>query len=638
MRVGAYELTAELGQGAMGAVYRAVHVPTGAVRAVKLLKSAAPSQIERFKREAGALARLGGQGVVAIHDSGVASGTLWFAMDLMPGGSLRARLDRGGPMPWRDAVSLVITLARSLGRCHELGLVHRDLKPDNVLFDEHGAARIADFGCVRDESSDKLTKTGALVGTPTYMAPEQLSGETAGARADVFALGTILHECLTGEVRQGDTILAIADAKLPAASSACACPASLDRVLARALQLESSRRPDAAELASELEAVLDGKARGSTRRSVVLVALVGVVGLGAAIVVTALARRPAEAHLAPPAPATEAAHPRPQPQAAPAWFAALAADAGPAEVPAGLAIGERPGEYVNEKDGSILVYVPGGRVRLGATPDDDEAYPDEKPAHDVVLSPYFLGKYETSSQLFSRFVRETRYTTTAERPQKEEIDGPHSLVSASNFGVTREPRRGATWRNPEGVHSVAEPDQPVTQVSWADARAYAEWAGLRLPTEAEWERAACWDDRASAPRRYPWGAADPTPEQGNFVIALDPSHRGDLKPIGSFPKGASPVGALDMAGNAREWVLDRGAKGFYDKLAAAEKPALDPCDTGEMGDDGREHVTKGGSYASNAGSVRAPRRLKLHGSHSGTGFRVALSLDRSPRPRPPRRD
>ncbi|HZV00771.1 MAG TPA: SUMF1/EgtB/PvdO family nonheme iron enzyme, partial [Planctomycetota bacterium] len=438
-------------------------------------------------------------------------------------------------------------------------------------------------------------------------------------------------------VRQGDTILAIAEAKLGAASSACSCPAALDRVLARALTTDPTRRPDAAELASELEAVLEGKARRSSPRAVVLVALLGVVGLGAAIVATALARRPAEAHAAPPAPATETAPARPPAPATPAWFAALPADAGPAEVPVGIAIGERPGEYVNEKDGSILVYVPGGRVRLGARPDDDEAYPDERPAHDVVLSPYFLGKYETSNQQFSHFIHETRYTTSAERPHKEDLDGPHSLVSKSNFAVTREAKQGATWRNPEGVGSVAEPDQPVTQVSWADARAYAEWAGLRLPTEAEWERAAGWDDRAGAARRYPWGAADPTPEQGNFVITLDPSHRGELKPVGKFPRGASPVGALDMAGNAREWVLDRGAKGFYSTLAGASSPVADPLDA-PAGDDEREHVTKGGSYVSNAGSVRASRRLKLHGSHSDTGFRVALSLDRSPRPRPPRRD
>src|SRR5581483_9982290 len=199
LTIGPYEVLEELGRGGMGVVYRARHAPTGALRALKVLAGPLdPEAVIRFRREAECLARVGGAGIVAIHEQGVERGRLWFAMALVAGGSLRARLEQRGRLPWREAVALVVALARTLERCHAAAIVHRDVKPDNVLLDEEGRPWLVDFGCVRDAAARSLTETGASLGTLAYMAPEQLEGVVVDARADVFALGVLLHELVAG--------------------------------------------------------------------------------------------------------------------------------------------------------------------------------------------------------------------------------------------------------------------------------------------------------------------------------------------------------------------------------------------------------------------------------------------------------
>jgi serine/threonine-protein kinase len=196
---GSYVVLGELGRGAMGVVYRARHVTLGAERAVKVFDGPAdPELVVRFKREAAALARVAGPGIVPVHEAGIERGRMYFAMGLVGGGSLRDKLAARGRLPWREAAALVLDAARALARCHAAGLVHRDLKPANVLLGEDGKPWVADFGCVRDLGASRLTETGTLLGTPSYMAPEQLEGRPADARSDVFALGVVLHELALG--------------------------------------------------------------------------------------------------------------------------------------------------------------------------------------------------------------------------------------------------------------------------------------------------------------------------------------------------------------------------------------------------------------------------------------------------------
>jgi hypothetical protein len=284
-RLGAYSVEAEIGRGGMGRVYRARHVPTGAYRAIKMLDgSPGPEEVERFRREAAGLARLQPGDAVAIHETGSDGGRLYFVMDLMPGGSLRDRLRREGALPWAVAARLVARLARAMGRAHVLGLVHRDLKPENILFDDRGEPRIADWGCVRDLGAATLTATGTALGTPRYMAPEQLDGKRVGVAADVYALGVILHEAVTGAppyTGKGwvQVMTSIRAGGRDRAARLAGVPAGLDVVLDRALAFDpAGRHGSATALAAELEALGTGKGPAPpARRSAVLAVVAGLV-------------------------------------------------------------------------------------------------------------------------------------------------------------------------------------------------------------------------------------------------------------------------------------------------------------------------------------------------------------------------
>jgi serine/threonine-protein kinase len=278
--LGDYELEDEIGRGGMGHVFRARHVPTGAVRAIKLLAGVPDVEaLTRFEREAQALARVAGRGVVGVHKAGVERGKLYFVMDLLPGGSLRDLVGREGVLPWRRAVALVAKLARVLERCAAVAIVHRDVKPGNVLLDEMGEPYLSDFGCVRDLAASTLTESGSLLGTIAYMSPEQLRGERATPASDVYALGVVLHELVTGKrpyagpgVRE---FVAQAHAGKREDALPEGAPRQLDDLVAKALAPEPARRIPASDLARGLEVLLTAEDKpASPRRGLVPAAIV----------------------------------------------------------------------------------------------------------------------------------------------------------------------------------------------------------------------------------------------------------------------------------------------------------------------------------------------------------------------------
>jgi tetratricopeptide (TPR) repeat protein len=285
MTLGPYELEAEVGRGGMGCVYRARHTPTGATRAVKLLAGQLePVAVARFRRESEALGRLGGEGVVPVHDTGIERGQLYFAMAYLPGGSLRGRLRRDGKLPWREAVSLAREVALVLARCHAQGIIHRDVKPDNVLLDEAGRPWLSDFGCVRDLGASRLTETGTTVGTVAYMSPEQLQGKPVDPRVDVHALAVLVHELISGELPfPGRTAFEVLTrmGKPRSRLAALGAPVELDRVLDRALDRRGGERTaSVADFARELGAVLDGKTTRARRPALLLAGLLALVAAG----------------------------------------------------------------------------------------------------------------------------------------------------------------------------------------------------------------------------------------------------------------------------------------------------------------------------------------------------------------------
>ncbi len=210
--LGRYPIVAELGAGGMGIVYRARDATLGRALAIKLIRPrhGGTEGRARFLREAQAMARLQHPNVVPIFDVGEHGDAVYLVMPLCTGGTLASWL-RAAPRPWREVVARLVAAARGLGAAHAAGMVHRDFKPDNVLLGDDGEVQVADFGIARLDGDDvpgmgdaatadglELTRTGTLLGTPLYMAPEQLRGEPVDARADVFACCVSLYEGVYG--------------------------------------------------------------------------------------------------------------------------------------------------------------------------------------------------------------------------------------------------------------------------------------------------------------------------------------------------------------------------------------------------------------------------------------------------------
>jgi eukaryotic-like serine/threonine-protein kinase len=199
-RIGPYVVTGELGRGATGVVLRA-RDPSGAEVAIKALAPRDEHQRRRIQREVEALRRLRHPNVVHVRDAGEQAGRPFIVMDLLPGDSLQSRLDREGPLPIPEAVALTRAIAGALSHVHGLGLLHRDLKPANILLAADGTPRLADFGLVGRTEGHSLTRTGELMGTPGFWAPELAAGDLGRLTpaCDLYGLGATLYALLTGQ-------------------------------------------------------------------------------------------------------------------------------------------------------------------------------------------------------------------------------------------------------------------------------------------------------------------------------------------------------------------------------------------------------------------------------------------------------
>jgi serine/threonine-protein kinase len=585
-QINRYRIIERLGMGGMAVVYKAFDTRLERDVALKLIRvdEIPPSQHERlmkrFEREAKAMAKFSHPNIVPVYDYGEVDGSPYLVMEYIPGGTMKEKT--GQPVPVETALSWIAPIADALAYAHEFSVVHRDVKPSNILFDQKGRPILTDFGVAKVLETDEatLTGTGMGVGTPEYMAPEQWRGKTSPA-TDQYALGVVLYELLTGQKPYtADTPAAIilmqANEPLQAPSGIVkGIPVSVEKVLYKTLATDpQDRYENMGKFAKTLQGLAaDFKPKKPEKKFNAAETSPAVkTKLPESFTQDALDTTPVERIIVPPQ----------RKQGLPNWvlwtgigIIGLSVIGFIISRKTSLVIKDKddqepyPTALINEKDMAEMMYIPAGEFLMGN--EDAEADSDEAPEHSVYLDAYWIYKYEVTNAQYRQCI----------------VDGGCS----------------------GNLNSYSENEFPAVYISWYEANDYCRWAEGRLPTEAEWEKAARGEDRIT----YPWGESTP-----NCTLAQYDDCSGQLMKVGSFPDGASPYGTLDMAGNAWEWVAD-----WYDADYYYDSPTKNP--TGP--ESGIYRVLRGGSWIYNENHLRSSDRSRNDPDSSDDyyGFRCVAS-------------
>ncbi len=515
MRIGEFEIMGELGVGGMARVYLAEQSLLDRKVALKVPLpelSADPDFLARFEAEAKNAARLNHPNVVTIYSTGQADGWRYIAMEYVEGETLEAHIARLGRLAPLEAAEIASQVCAALDAACREGIIHRDISPKNILLSaKTGLVKVTDFGISKALGAASVTRTNMAVGAPPYVSPEALRGDPVDGRSDVYSLGLVLFEMLVGRrAFTGDTPFVVAQQRLqtvprPPHEVYPDIPEPLSRIAERAIQIDPAHRfQSAEEMRQALQSWATSPGAGTAPSSPVAVP--------APVSPLSEPSAPAVAP-ATPAPATPPTERLTRPRRR-RWSAALLALFVLAAIAGGSTAlylfwpkrqGGTDANPPPEEQTEGMVPIEATTFIMG----DNEGENDEQPAHPVDVPAFWIDEHEVTNAQYRAFVVETNHPPP-----------PH--WHGTDF--------------PEGRE-----DCPVVNVTHEDATAYAEWAGKRLPTEAEWELAA----RGTDERKWPWGN-EPDPDSA-VLDAPEPA------PVQSKPTDRSPYGCYDMAGNVKEW-------------------------------------------------------------------------------------
>jgi serine/threonine-protein kinase len=582
-----YRILEKIGEGGMGRVYKARHIHMDNIVAIKILHphlASDDTSLERFRLEARATAYIRHPNAVTVSDFGVTkeTGIAYLVMEFIEGVELRARIKEKQRLDYEEAFLIVQETCAALQAAHSKGIIHRDLKPDNIWLyrAEDGVehVKVLDFGIAKLKANTRnLTQAGMIVGTPFYMSPEQCTGEELDPRSDIYSLGVIIYEMLTGQVPfKASTPIGVAfkhahELPKPLREFRPDIPVPIENVIMRALSKErGERHSTATELSLDFEAALYKSGIELRHRtppsaypitgysippprtdSMPSTQTAGTTG-EAARLETATPQETPQPQLRTPVPASDSG--AQQVVQSPGLnlldrdppLLTLPQETGFSRnliygglvallimVVAGIFL-LKPANETN--DGSTnagavstargtpiaaaptgMVIIPAGKFERGNPRGGD----DEKPVQEEVVKDFYMDRYEVTNHQYYEFVTASKYG-------KWPTGWPENW-KAGSFG-------------PDAY-------KPVVNLSWNDADAYARWAQKRLPTETEWEYAA----RGSDGRLYPWGST--------FNRRYARIEGDGPEAVVKYVNDKSPFEVFGLGGNVSEWTSSDGDSG-----------------------------------------------------------------------------
>lgn len=641
LSLGKYDLLEKVGEGGFGIVYRAQDPLLDRQVAVKVLRSdlaSSPEFIERFRREARLAASLRHPNIVTVIEVGSEAGRYFLVMDYLSGGSLSQRLKAGEPMSLAETIAILRPISEALDFAHKRTIIHRDIKPANIMFDAEGQPVLMDFGLVKNISETGLTTTGQVLGSVEYMAPEQIQGESLSPAADLYALGVVAYQMLTGQTPfSGKSPFDVQKKHVhhPAPDPRQfnpGLPPEACAVLERALAKDpSSRYSNARSMIQELAEIQQRYAR--LQAETLLKEAQGAMSdqdfdLAISHLEQVQALHPtddtqsllgearqrkaalAEYHVllahqeeinrqlvelisnapwlkpereTPPAEAVEVPVEMPvqndlvdTPQLEPLKPEKMVIPMLATSREDRMTIPLAPGVDFE------LIHIPAGDFWLGSEIDDPFAEADEKPQHKLHLPDYWIGATPVTYAQYDVFLR-SQQTPSFEIPSGKE-------------------------------------NHPITKTTLADILAFCAWLSrktdltISLPNEPEWEKAA----RGSDALRFPWGFDEPDDRRCNFGDAVS-----DTTAVRTYsPLGDSPYGCSDMSGNVWELTRSRYYKSLFFGTVYRYPYLLD--EEREKSSNKGVLVLRGGSFQTNATKVRCSYRRPADPLNAPIGFRVVM--------------